>query len=88
EGASGGGKSEMLEHVHREEDGRLRFGTNTVTGESRHLVLPRGCELRPVTDDMALCHPAYQKDGSHKLTLRDAEEAWFLRVNHIDHYGT
>ena len=34
EGASGGGKSEMLEHIHREADGRLRLGTNTVTGES------------------------------------------------------
>mgnify|MGYP006429395625 FL=1 len=88
EGASGGGKSEMVEHVHREGDGRLRLGTNTVTEESRYLVLPRGCELKPVTDDMALCHPDYQKNGSRKLNLRDAEEAWFLRVNHIDHYGT
>ena len=88
EGASGGGKSEMLEQVHREDDGQLRFGTNTVTGETRYLSLPRGCELHPVTDDMALCHPNYQTDGSRKLTLRDAEEAWFLRVNHIDAYGT
>lgn len=87
EGASGGGKSEMLEQVHREQDGRLRLGTNTVTGEQRHLVLPHGCELYPVTDDMALCHPDYQQDGSRKLSLHDAEEAWFLRVNHIDRYG-
>ncbi|MFA9477598.1 DUF4914 family protein [Phycisphaerales bacterium AB-hyl4] len=88
EGASGGGKSEMLEHVHRETDGRLRLGTNVVSGESRYLTLPRGCELHPVTDDMALCHPSYQKDGSKKLRLMDAEHSWFLRVNHIDHYGT
>lgn len=87
EGASGGGKSEMIEQVHREDDGRIRLGTNTVTGESRYLALPRGCELRPVTDDMALCHPSYQKDGSRKLSLRDAEDAWFLRVNHIERYG-
>jgi hypothetical protein len=26
-----------------------------------HLTLPRTCELRPVTDDMALCHPSLQK---------------------------
>ena len=87
EGASGGGKSEMLEQMHRENDGRLRLGTNVLTGESRYLAIPRGCHLHPVTDDMALCHPSYQKDGSKKLTLMDAETAWFLRVNHINHYG-
>lgn len=87
EGASGGGKSEMLEYIHREADGRLRLGTNVVTKESRFLTLPRGCELHPVTDDMALCHPLYQRDGTKKLRLRDAEQAWFLRVNHINRYG-
>jgi len=88
EGASGGGKSEMLEHMHREADGRLRLGTNTVTGESRYLAMPRSCELHPVTDDMALCHPTYQNDDKKKVTLMDAETAWFLRVNHIEKYGT
>ena len=90
EGASGGGKSEMLEQMHRESDGRLLLGHNTVTGEARHLALPLGCSLRPVTDDMALCHPDFQDANSRekKLTLTDAEHAWFLRVNHITHYGT
>ncbi len=87
EGASGGGKSEMLETMHREKDGRLLLGRNVVTGEDRHVVLPRNCELRPVTDDMALCHPSLQKD-SEKLYVMDAENAWFIRVNHIAHYGT
>jgi len=87
EGASGGGKSEMLEHPHREPDGRLLLGRNLETGEERHLVLPRGCELRPVTDDMALCHPQLQND-SGKLVVTDAEAAWFLRVDHIRSYGT
>lgn len=32
EGASGGGKSEMLEHIHREHDGRLLLGSNLVWG--------------------------------------------------------
>lgn len=87
EGASGGGKSEMLEYPHREPDGSLLLGRNVVTGEERKLLLPRGCELRPVTDDMALCHPSLQKrDG--KLTVLDAEDAWFVRVNHITRYGT
>ncbi|MEM7754173.1 MAG: DUF4914 family protein [Planctomycetota bacterium] len=90
EGASGGGKSEMLEHIHREADGRLMLGDNTVTGEKRYITLPRGCELFPVTDDMALCPPRIQAthDGAaRKLTLTDAEDAWFVRVNHIDRYG-
>lgn len=86
EGASGGGKSEMLEQVHREMDGSLLIGENTVTGERRTLVLPRGCELRPVTDDMALCHPSLEK-GRGKLSLIDAEDAWFVRINHITRYG-
>jgi hypothetical protein len=87
EGASGGGKSEMLEPVHREPDGQLLLGHNSVTGEKRFLTLPRACQLRPVSDDMALCHPSLQ-DSDGKLAVVDAENAWFLRFNHIAHYGT
>ncbi len=87
EGASGGGKSEMLEQAHRENDGRLLLGTNLVTGEQRHLTMPRGCDIRPVTDDMALCHPSLQKNDG-KLRVVDAENAWFVRVNHIREYAT
>lgn len=87
EGASGGGKSEMLEEVHRERDGRWLLGENVLNGDQRHLVIPRTCDLHPVTDDMALCHPSFQK-GSGKLQLFDAEAAWFMRVNHLTHYGT
>lgn len=88
EGASGGGKSEMLEQMHREPDGTLLLGENLVTGDRRNLVLPTGCELLPVTDDMALCHPTLQRTQERKLSLVDAENAWFLRVNHIENYGT
>lgn len=87
EGASGGGKSEMLEYPHRQADGRLLMGENLVTGERRYLSLPQSCVLRPVTDDMALCHPTLQRNN-HKLVARDAEDAWFIRLNHIDGYGT
>jgi len=87
EGASGGGKSEMLEPAHREADGRLLLGENLVTGEKRYLEIPHGCTLRPVTDDMALCHPSLQ-DGNGKIRVTDAEAAWFVRVNHINNYGT
>src|SRR5438105_7489027 len=87
EGASGGGKSEMLEQAHREPDGRLLLGENLMTGERRYLEIPRTCALHAVTDDMALCQPSLQ-EGQGKLTLTDAENAWFVRVNHIEHYGT
>jgi hypothetical protein len=86
EGASGGGKSEMLEYAHREPDGRLLFGRNLITDERIYLTLPRGCELRPVTDDMASCHPDIQKEGG-RLVVADAEDGWFLRINHISTYG-
>lgn len=86
EGASGAGKSEMLQYAHREADGRLLLGENIVTGEKRFLALNQACELRPVTDDMALAHPNLQ-NGSEKLVVQDAEQAWFVRINHIDRYG-
>lgn len=87
EGASGGGKSEMLEQAHREADGRLLLGENVITSERRYLTIARSCDLMPVTDDMALCHPSFQSDHG-KLVVHDAENAWFVRVNHIDKYGT
>ncbi|MGC9455023.1 MAG: DUF4914 family protein [Phycisphaerae bacterium] len=87
EGASGGGKSEMLQQPHRLPDGRLMLGRNTVTGEERYLEIPRTCDLFPVCDDMALCHPSIQTpDG--KLSVTDAENGWFVRVDHIRQYGT
>lgn len=86
EGASGGGKSEMLEMPHRMEDGRMQLGRNLVTGEVRKIAIAQCCQVRPVTDDMALCHPSLNK-GNGKLTLMDAEDAWFVRVNHIEQYG-
>jgi hypothetical protein len=88
EGASGSGKSEMLEYPHRQTDGTLVLGSNVLRDDVRTIMLPtKTCELRPVTDDMALCHPSLQT-GDAKLHLRDAEDAWFVRVNHITHYGT
>ena len=87
EGASGGGKSEMIEAPHRAADGRLVLGENLVTGETFYLELKETCELRPVTDDMALCHPKMQNE-SKKLVVADAENGWFLRLDHIKEYGT
>lgn len=86
EGASGGGKSEMLEQIHKEMDGRIVLAVNTMTKEKTYLELNETCELQPVTDDMALCHPAIQNE-SKKLVVKDAEQGWFLRINHINKYG-
>ncbi len=87
EGASGSGKSEMLEQPHRLLDGRMLKGYNLVTGEKQYIEIPRTCELKPVCDDMALCTPSIQKDPK-KLWIMDAENGWFLRINHITKYGT
>jgi len=86
EGASGGGKSEMLQHIVREPDGQVLIGENKVTGEKRLINLPLFCSFNPVTDDMALCHPSIQGD-SGKLTVLDAENALFIRVDSITDYG-
>lgn len=87
EGASGGGKSEMNEHIHREYDGRILFAENTQTGDKKYIAIPQGCNLRPVSDDMTLCHPSIQKNNG-KLMVVDAENGWFIRVDHIKNYGT
>ncbi len=87
EGASGGGKSEMTELLHRELDGKILLGRNLVTLKNKYLYIKETCELRPVTDDMAMCHPKLQ-NGSKKLVVKDAENGWFLRTNHIKKYGT
>ncbi len=87
EGASGGGKSEMLQHIVREPDGQVLLGENTITGEKRLISLPLFCSFNAVTDDMALCHPSIQHNNG-KLTVTDAENAWFIRVDNIQEYGT
>ena len=86
EGASGGGKSEMLQFVPREPNGQVKIGYNMVTGEERLINIPLVCTFNPVTDDMALCHPSYQKNNG-KLTVADAENAWFIRVDGVNNYG-
>jgi hypothetical protein len=86
EGASGGGKSEMIEDVHREVDGSILFAQNTESDECIYLKMNDTCELNAITDDMAMCHPELQ--NNNKLVVKDAEAGWFLRFNHITEYGT
>ena len=87
EGASGGGKSEMLQHINREPDGQVLIGENLVTGERRLINIPLFCSFNPVTDDMALCHPTFQQ-GNGKLVVLDAENGWFIRVDSVLEYGS
>ncbi|ERP30729.1 DUF4914 family protein [Chitinivibrio alkaliphilus] len=86
EGASGAGKSEMLEQPHRNEAGQLVVGKNLVSGEELTIDMENQDELRPLTDDMAMCHPRHGESGD-RLTACDAEEAWFLRVDHVTRQG-
>jgi len=86
EGASGGGKSEMLQHIIREPNGQVMIGENIMTGEKRLINLSLFCSFNPVTDDMALCARSIQKDNG-KITVLDAENAWFIRVDSVNEYG-
>ncbi len=86
EGASGGGKSEMIEEIQRQADGSVVLGYDEEQDEKLIIEVGDTCEMYPVTDDMALCHPSYQK--GRKLVVSDAEAGWFLRFDHIKEYGT
>lgn len=86
EGASGGGKSELHQHIVRETDGRVKVGENIITGEERFITIPRFCSFNPVADDMAFCHPKVQRNDG-KLRIIDAENAWFVRVDSVNQYG-
>jgi len=86
EGASGGGKSEMLQHIIREPNGQVMIGENIISGEKRLINLSLFCSFNPVTDDMALCAKSIQKDNG-KITVLDAENGWFIRVDSITEYG-
>lgn len=87
EGASGGGKSEMTQAVHRENDGRVMLAENIVNGEQLFIELVDTCELHPISDDMSEAHPRHQ-GHSGKLVIEDAEDGWFWRVDHLTEYGT
>ncbi|MBS5151145.1 MAG: DUF4914 family protein [Butyricicoccus pullicaecorum] len=86
EGASGGGKSEMLQDIARNEDGSVLLSTNTITGEKTMLQIGNTSHIEPVCDDMATCYPSLQ-NNSGKLVLVDGEDGWFLRMDGVTHYG-
>ena len=86
EGASGGGKSEMLEEVHREEDGRILLGEHIVSHEKYYITINETCKIRPIADDMVLAHKDFQNDSGH-LVIADGEDGWFLRMDGDNYYG-
>jgi len=86
EGASGGGKSEMNEYMEHTENNRMRIAENIIDKKTIETGLINECVIHPITDDMTMCHPLIQKN-SGKLGVIDAENAWFVRVNHLEHYG-
>ena len=85
EGASGGGKSEM--DFHREEENRVLIGTSTETGEKYYLTIRESCKIYPIADDMACAYKGIQDPESGKLTIVDAEDGWFLRMDGDNAYG-
>ncbi|HOJ77585.1 MAG TPA: DUF4914 family protein [Bacillota bacterium] len=87
EGASGSGKSEMIEKLHKDVNNQILLGKNLKTNEKTYLEIKETCDLQPITDDMALCHPSLQNE-SKKLVVKDAEAGWFIRLDHIKKYGT
>lgn len=86
EGASGGGKSEMLQMIVREPEGSVLIGENILTGERRYTSIPQFCKVNPVCDDMGIVHPSYETGGM-RLRIMDAENGWFIRTDNITGYG-
>lgn len=86
EGASGGGKTEMTQDPHLNNGGMMTLAYNPDTEDSIIIDMKDICELFPLTDDMGLVH--HREQTGRKLRVRDAEEAWFLRVDHLKQYGT
>ena len=87
EGASGGGKSEMLEDIHREKDDRVLIAKHIMTGEKYYLSIGETCKILPIADDMVLAHKDMQTEPG-KLAITDAENGWFLRVDNDTSYGS
>jgi hypothetical protein len=87
EGASGGGKSEMIEQIHKQPDGRILLGQNLVTDETYYLELTKPARCFPLPTIWRFA-TLKCKNGSRKLAVKDAEQGCFLRLDHIKHYGT
>ena len=77
----------MLEEIPKEDDGRVLIGTHTQTHEKYYINVGETCSLHPIADDMVMAHYRFQ-DASGYLTIADAEEGWFLRMDGDTAYGS
>ncbi|MEJ5284496.1 MAG: DUF4914 family protein [Brevinematales bacterium] len=87
EGASGGGKSELNQQMRREKGNKIILATHIKTNDNIYLELNEPCDIMPITDDITLVHPKFQKNIK-KMVIKDAEQGWFVRVDNIPKYGT
>lgn len=87
EGASGGGKSELNQQMRREKGNKIILATHIKTNDHIYLELNEPCDIMPITDDITLVHPKFQKNIK-KMVIKDAEQGWFVRVDNIPKYGT
>lgn len=87
EGASGGGKSEMLENIHRCADGRVLLARNSLTDEKHYIKLQEQSKIFPIGDDMLLAKREFDR-GTSRLVIADGEAGWFLRVDGETGYGS
>lgn len=85
EGASGGGKSELLQALPSGAEGKMLLAQSFVTGERLYTARPKPAALTPIADDMALCE--VERDARGRLVISDAEKGWFLRVDGERGYG-
>lgn len=86
EGASGGGKSEMLEDIRRESDNRILLAQDIDTKEKFYINMGDTSKIFPIADDMVMARKEMMSD-SGKLAITDAENGWFLRVDGDKYYG-
>jgi hypothetical protein len=63
----------------------MLIGVHHERGDKLSIAFGQALEIHPVLDDMAVWDPSAQ-DGDY-ICVEDAEEAWFIRVNHITRYG-
>lgn len=87
EGASGGGKSELLEEVQKEDGDKVLLGTHIISGENYYLTIGETCKIYPIADDMLMAHKDMQ-NNSGCLVVADAEDGWFLRMDGHQCYGS
>lgn len=85
EGASGGGKSEMLEAINAPGGARVELCRPIDgAGEAAYITLHAQSRIRPIGDDMLIAAPT----PTGRLGVSDGERAWFMRMDGVRAYGS